>query len=384
MADRPRSFQDLVRRRQKAAFVGRDGELALFTANLALPAEERRLLFSVHGDGGMGKTSLLGRLREVAREQGWLTARTDESVFEVVEVMADLARQIETEGGRLKRFTQLHTAHRKRRPDNAEGMADLVTKAATSVTTGVVNTLVPGAGVVTKAIDPEQVNQLRLATMDKLRAPAPVSPVDELTPAFLEGLRELGRPLALFFDTYEVTSAHLDEWLRAVFSGRYGEAPMDLLVILAGRQPLDPLRWDPYLGIVADLRLTPFTEVEVRRLLEQMDVEDEEIIEVITRETGGLPLAVAMLGRLRPTGPDTIHDPSSGLVDRFLKWEQDPARRDLALEAALPRQVDRDIVGVLTGDDASELYTWLNAQDFLTRRAASAATTTWSGSRWSS
>ncbi|MFI6533936.1 tetratricopeptide repeat protein [Nonomuraea sp. NPDC050547] len=375
MADTPRSFQDLVRRRQKADFIGRDGELAHFRANITRPPGERRLLFSIHGAGGVGKTSLLGRLREVAAEHGWLTAGADESCYDAVEVMAALAVQLEEQDAKLRRFTQQHAARRKRGTEGEPPAADVagtLTRTATELTTGVVNTLVPGAELITKAVDPERVNQLRLATADKLRGRPPTG---ELTPAFLEGLRELRRPLALFLDAYEVTDAYLDDWLRAVFTGRYGEAPADLIITIAGRRPLDPIRWDPYLGVVAEMPLMPFTEVEVRQFLAQLDVVDEPTVGAICHESGGLPLAVAMLSRRhRPGGEcpgaeaEARLDPSSGLVERFLKWERDPARRALVLDAALPRRLDEDIVAALTGENAAELYTWLHAQDFLTRQ----------------
>jgi hypothetical protein len=51
------SLQDLVRRRQHASFVGRDGQLALYRNNLNLAPEDprKRFLFNVHGDGGVGR-----------------------------------------------------------------------------------------------------------------------------------------------------------------------------------------------------------------------------------------------------------------------------------------------------------------------------------------
>ncbi|MEV0592348.1 tetratricopeptide repeat protein [Nonomuraea cavernae] len=375
MTNTPRSLQDLVRRRQQAGFIGREVEIAFFRANLDLPLEDerRRVLFSIHGDGGMGKTFLLSRLRRIAQDAGRLTARVDESAYEVVEVMAAVAAELEGQGARLKRFTQQHAAYRRRRHETEAGddVAGAVTRTATQVATGTVGALVPGASLLTGAIDPEQVNRLRVAAMDRLRGrePAP-APAQELTPAFLEGLRELPRPLALFFDTYERTGAYLDDWLRDVFEGRYGEAPVDLVVTVAGRLPLDPLRWSPYLSVLADLPLVPFTEVEVRRLLARRSVTDERVIEVISAVSGGLPLAVATLAEQRPSDPGAVADPSDGLVDRFLRWEADPVRRDLAVTAALPRRFDEDLVGVLVGvpgADAAGHYAWLRAQSFVTR-----------------
>ncbi|WP_433423558.1 tetratricopeptide repeat protein [Microtetraspora malaysiensis] len=377
MANPPRSLQDLVRRRQQAGFVGREGELAFFRDNLDLPVEDerRRLLFSIHGDGGMGKSFLIGRLKDVARERGRLIAGVDENAFGVVEVMEGIAAHLDQQGVKLKRFSRELETYRKRRHEtdlgSEDGVAATLTKAATKITTGAVETFVPGGNLIGKAIDPDQVNHLRAAAVDRLRkrddARLVASPVDELTPAFLEGLRDADKPLALFFDTYERTGVYLDDWLRAILDGRYGDAPLEMIVTVAGRRPLDPHRWAPYLGVVADLPLVAFTEVEVRQLLAQKSVTDETVIDVIRAVSGGLPLGVAMLAEQRPSAPDAVKDPSGGLVDRFLQWEQDQEKRDFALAAALPRRLDQDVVAVLVDDgaDPAELYGWLHAQSFV-------------------
>ncbi len=80
-----RSFQDAVRRRQQAGFVARTTELAQFRANLALPTDsaDRQFVFSVHGDGGVGKSFLLSRWAAIAQGDGALTCRVDEPVFGV-------------------------------------------------------------------------------------------------------------------------------------------------------------------------------------------------------------------------------------------------------------------------------------------------------------
>ncbi|MGW4967097.1 tetratricopeptide repeat protein [Nonomuraea sp. NPDC004186] len=375
MADTPRSVQDVLKRRQRATFVGRAGELALFRENLDLPLDDERrmLLFNVHGDGGMGKTFLLDRMAEAASECGWLTARADESAYTVVEAMAAIVDQLDRWGARLKQFARLHAAYLKSVQGEAgDGAADVVTKAATRMATGVVEALVPGSGMVTRAIDAEQVNQLRVAAADKIRrrddARITAAPERELTRAFLEGLRELDKPVALFFDTYERTGKYLDGWLRALYDGQHGAVPLDLVVIVAGRDPLDPHRWAPYLSVVAGVSLTRFTDIEVRQLLAYKAVVDEAVIEAILAVSGGLPLAVATLATHPPTAPEAISDPSGGLVDRFLQWEQDPGRRAFALAAALARQLDEDVVAVLAGQgEGAAHYEWLRGQSFVSQ-----------------
>ena len=59
-------MQEILRRRQEAGFAGRKAQVALFRENLLVPVEDERrwFLFSVHGDGGIGKTFLLRRISE--------------------------------------------------------------------------------------------------------------------------------------------------------------------------------------------------------------------------------------------------------------------------------------------------------------------------------
>ncbi|MFF0308607.1 tetratricopeptide repeat protein [Streptosporangium sp. NPDC004379] len=359
------SFQDRLRKAQQSEFIGRGGELALFCQNLEYPPDHdlRSPLFSVHGAGGMGKTFLLGRLSDAARDRRWLTAMVGDSSFEVVEAMSSIATQLEQQGAKLGRFTKLYEAYDKRRRSPEGGGARTFVKLATEMTKGTVDTLLPVAAPLTKAIDGQQVAETLVR--EDLRLVE--APVDVLTPAFLKGLCEVDRPLALFFDTYERTGQYLDEWLRSIFEGRYGDAPLDLVITVAGREPLDPHLWSPYLGVLTDMPLAAFTEVEVRQFLWHGAVRDETVIAEINKISRGLPLAVATLAKQRPSSPDSVKDTSQSLVRRFLQWVDDPAREDLALLAALPRKLDQDLVQVLVGGDATELYRWLHGQSFVTR-----------------
>ncbi len=64
------SLQDIFKRRQRSDFVGREEQIALFRRNLALPLDDERcrFVFSVSGQGGVGKTWPLRRFRKIAEE----------------------------------------------------------------------------------------------------------------------------------------------------------------------------------------------------------------------------------------------------------------------------------------------------------------------------
>ncbi len=382
------SYQELIGRQQAAGFVGREGPLAQFQANLAVPVGDpaRRLVFFIHGDGGVGKTSLMMQMREIAAEHGSLTAYLDESVFGVPDAMHVIAVELARQGEPMKRFTRLFDTYRKRRHE-VETDRDAPPEAAVFLTSTAVRVglhaarAVPGVGGLTDAVDAaslaEQADRFRKFLGTKFRSHQDVamllSPAQALTPVFVEELAAIGgrRAFGLFLDTYERTGPILDDWLIALLAGRYGPLPPNLVVTIAGRSSMDTERWAPYLVTVADTPLAPFTEVEARQFLAKQQITDQRIVEVMLAVSGRLPLLLATLAKNHPQDPAQIGDPSGDAVERFLKWETDQQRRVLAVAAALPRSVNEDTLAVLASDgaDCTELFAWLRAQPFVTYQA---------------
>jgi tetratricopeptide (TPR) repeat protein len=382
------SLQDLIRRHQSERFVGRDGQLAQFTANLAIPPGDprRRFVFSIHGDGGVGKTFLVRQLQRVAAEHGAAAGYVDEQLFGVPEAMARIAAQLSGRDQAMKGFTKLYENYRQRRgeveadPQAPAGIASLMTHTAVRVGVESLRT-VPGVGGLAAAVDADaladQADRLRSFLGAKFRDHEAVrmllSPVEVLTPTFVRELAAVGsrRPVALFLDTYERTGVFLGDWLLAVLEGRYGDLPADMVITIAGRAPLDTSAWSPYLGVLVDVPLAPFSEVEARQLLAGRGIADERVVEVILTLSGRLPLLMAMLAEHRPDDPEAVGDPSGDAVERFLKWESDPVRRALAVSAALPRVVNEDVLRALVEDepDPRTLFTWLRSLSFVSHQA---------------
>ncbi len=146
-----------------------------------------------------------------------------------------------------------------------------------------------------------------------------------LTPLFLQDISKLAEKsgVALFFDTYECTEDFLDNWLREILEGRYGEVPLNILVIIAGRQELDKNHWAPYEGLMIRFPLEPFTEEEAQQYLARKGITNSRVIEVILGLSGRLPLLVATLAAESPNDPSQVGDPSGTAVERFLKWIDD-------------------------------------------------------------
>jgi tetratricopeptide (TPR) repeat protein len=389
MAAESRSLQDRIRDRQRSGFVGRQGQLIQYQENFSLTVddEQRRFLFNIHGDAGVGKTFLTRQLRHIAAGAGALTAYADETAEDVSSAMTAIAEQFSRAGSKLGDFEKRAAEYRQRRhelesdPHAPAGVAAFLTK--TAVTIGLAAARdIPFAGSVLAPVDAaaaaDQANQAREYLAKKFSDHRDVrlllSPADELTPVFVAGLNRAaaGRTVALFFDTYERTAPFLDQWLRSLYAGSYGDLPETLVTTISGQKPLDPNLWGEYLPVIADIPLEPFSEAEARQFLASKGITDEPTVHVILTLSGRLPLWLATLADARSQGSADIGDPSGNAVERFLKWEDDPARRVTAMAAALPRVLNQDVIAVITSpDQARELFGWLRELPFVSQRGES-------------
>ncbi|MFD6889917.1 tetratricopeptide repeat protein [Streptomyces sp. NPDC059957] len=400
MAGRRPSRQELIRRRRSVGFIGRQGEVSAFRDALRQPPEEAaQFLFHIRGPGGVGKSTLVRHLETIAREGGAVTAYVDESVADAIETMELVSAQFAQRGLAMKGFDKLLTTYRQRRHEADAGLLaaatgpDPVTAGAPppSPSSMIASQLglaglglIPGVGAFTGAVDPHQVaagaDRAKALLSTRLRNHGDVelvlSPLDTLTPVFLEELAEVARKhpwIVLFFDTYERTGPMLDTWLRDVLgSERYGEFPANVLVTLAGQSKLAARTWEDWHDLVTDWPLEVFTEPEARLLLTGKGVTDERVVEVILRLSGRLPVLVSTLAETQPGTVEEVEeigDPSGTAVERFLKWVPDPARRAAALACAFPQELDEDVFRAAVEEEAAELFGWLRSMPFVTDRS---------------
>ncbi|MEH1975914.1 MAG: tetratricopeptide repeat protein [Nostoc sp.] len=384
--NKPKSLQDILKQRQQSGFVGREDQVNQFRQNLALPLEDnrRRFLFNVWGQGGVGKSTLLRQFRKIADEAKIISAYIDEAEKTVPEVMGRLAEELERQGHKLTQFSDRYKVYRQKRheletdPEAPQGFSAFVGK--TMVKTGVrLARRVPVGGAVFDFVDEDafatQAGEWASYVAKKITNKDEVllvqEPEEVLTPLFLQDILKIAEKtgVVLFFDTYERTGEFLDNWLREILEGRHGEVSLNILITIAGRQELDKNNWAPYEGLIVRFPLEQFTEEEAQQYLTRKGIRDNRIIEVILRLSGNLPLLVGMLADAHPNDPNQVVEPSSNAVERFLKWVDDPKRRQVALDAAIPRCLNQDVIAQLRGEqEADELFTWLKETSFVNER----------------
>ncbi|MET9106986.1 tetratricopeptide repeat protein [Streptomyces zhihengii] len=396
MSGHRKSLRQVLEDRRGARFIGRAEEIELYRGNFRLPVEDpdRRFVFHVHGSAGVGKTSLVHRMRAAAAERGALAAYVDDSVNSVPDAMAAVSADVARQGHRLKEFDRLMATYRQRRHEAASLVEDpdqSLTAGAgpsaghlTAARAGLMAvSLIPGAGMLAGAIDPAQVaegtERLRAHLSSRFRqddVQLVMDPLPLMSPVFLAELEQAAAALhrdahiALFFDTYERTGAFLDPWLAALFAvGRYGEPPAGLVVTTAGQRRLDRVLWADSIDLVAELPLTPFTEAEARELLAARGIVDEAVVRDVLRLSGRLPVLLTTLAANPATAAGAVDDPSATAVERFLDGERDHTRRDAALDGALPRRLNEDVFAAVVEQDATELFRWLRTMPFADERA---------------
>ncbi|WP_328946568.1 tetratricopeptide repeat protein [Streptomyces sp. NBC_00250] len=378
----------MIRQRAKARFVGRRAQLALFTENLSKdplaeddPAE---FLFHVRGVGGVGKSTLLRQWQDAARRADAVTAMVDENdVHGVRQALTELTRQLAEQAGPCKDFDRAVEQYRREQaalvePMALEGEASMSSRVVTQAALGAVS-LIPGAGVFTALANPDAAAQgldrVRSASRSRVQRRGAGGDEAGLSRAFVSELERLSRRhrwVVLFFDTWEQNAGYLDEWLLSMLDEEFGPVPVNVIVVLAGRDELAERGWAPLRDQVADVPLEVFTEAETRSLLTTRGVTDPRVVDAVLRLSLGLPLLVDLLALARPHTVDDVEEGghvADVAVERFVQWITDPEQRDAVRAGALPLQLNEDVFQAAAGPETPGLWEWLCRQPFVSGRS---------------
>lgn len=387
MTKERRSKTDKLRRKNEELFVGREEPIQRFRRHLESKPDDDDFLdiYNIYGQGGVGKSYLCQKLLGMAKAKNALTTYTDEGVKSVVEWMGAVAKQLTEQEAPLKAFSERYERYLQEQkkleadPEAPKGWLPFITR---SIVKGGLAAAkgIPGAGGFIELIDRDaagdQASELASYLHKKLKNKDEVKlvlePVEVLTSLFLDGLYEYEEKLHLcfFIDTYEETSRFLDHWLRDLLAEKYGEVPSNMAWVIAGRERLDGNAWSPFSPIIEYCSLEPFTDKEAKQFLNTRGIKDQSIRDAILKVALNLPVYLAMLADDAPNEPEAIPDFAETIIDRFLQWIEDPVQRKLALEASLPRQLNKDIIKRLLPPtaDSDNYFRWLCDRPFVENR----------------
>jgi tetratricopeptide (TPR) repeat protein len=386
MQNKRKTLKDRLQRRRSDTFVGRESQLQLFQQNLERQPEHPEFcnIFNVHGQGGIGKSTLLNKYIEMAKGRNALTCYTDEGIRSVLEWMNRVSKQLEQQGAPLEKFDKHFKAYRQQKqqletdPEAPKGTLSFFTK---TLTKGGLKAIrrIPGSEMVMEFADDEGIatqvgewaDHIRKKITNKDEVQLVMEPEAVLTPLFLEDLFEYAekRRICFCIDTYENTGIFMDGWLRNLLEGNYGDASESLMFLIAGRDPLDPNNWSDFSSLSQAIPLKEFTDEEARKYLQQQNITSPELIQSIITISGRLPVLLTALADIAPESAENLGDISDTAIDRFLRWVDDPLRRRVALNAALARRLNQDILAVIAPEgNAAELFDWLRKMPFVQMR----------------
>lgn len=163
------SRQDIMRDRQSSTFVGRVEHLETFEQNLVHLNRTadgfgypKDFLFNVWGQGGVGKTTLLRRFEDIAKNHNGISARVDEAIASIPEVMAAFAKQLSEQGQAFPKFNDRYKVYRQKKkeletdPEAPQGFSAFMGKTVAQVGLSL-GRRVPGAGVAIDFMDEKAV-----------------------------------------------------------------------------------------------------------------------------------------------------------------------------------------------------------------------------------
>jgi AAA ATPase domain len=373
------NWDDLINEKEAERFVGREQELDLFHKEVSLP-RPHSIIFYITGQGGVGKSTLLGRYRVIAAAAGFVLADTDDLQRDVPSVLGRFAHQFSGQEIQLKRFNERYKTYRQKMdeiendPQAPQGLAALLGRTVVRASY-VVGDLLPGLrrgleyipreSVETQASEWAEYLARKLTNKDEValvRDPIPV-----LTSLFFEDLNDFAQKhrFLLCFENFEDTRQELQIWLLHL---REYKPSLNISLAIAGRNP-PGAQWDSLRRVTRVIHLDVFTEHEAEAFLDAYGIIDSKRREEIVASSNRLPVLMSWLAA--PEGGTTATTvPTHDIVERFLRWITDPTLRHVALISAIPRFFNVDVLTCLLSQeephvDVQTTFEWLQTMPFV-------------------
>ncbi|MCB0166851.1 MAG: ATP-binding protein, partial [Anaerolineae bacterium] len=379
------TFQDLLGDFSDEVFVGRTEQLDLFEKAITA-ARPLFLILAVHGQGGVGKSTLLEQFRHTAHNHNALTALTNEDYPSILTTLEQLAHDLEDAGHPCPTFKENYHHYQELKeqvdadPKAPTGMWDFALRSAAKISMKSLRRVPIGGEAAEVLLTPEaeevvadQVSAMASYVAQKFKKKDDrtllLDTTTELTRTFLVDLNGLAQHqrIILFFDTYEKTAPYLDDWLRGLLTGKYGQFSSRILFVIAGRYPLGQ-NWTRFQRATRQVELSPFTDAEVREYLAQAGITDDDQVDELIRLSERLPVLLALLTSV----PGNLSgEVAEDAVERFLQGVTED-QRHAALAASVSRFFNEDILTVILGEEVAQpSFDWLSTAHFVRTAAGS-------------
>jgi len=378
MTDTP-SFQDLLDDFAGEVFVGRGEELSLFE-NALKSTKPPFLILDISGQGGVGKSTLLERYHQIARDNHVAFGLVSEDHLEVPKILNTFATQLQEDGLDFDAFKERHRKYQELKekveadPKAPSGLLDFAIRGATKIglkslkrvpiagdvagvflTEDAENIIAEETSAFTKYIYKKFTNKDERVLLTDTDS--------ELTKYFLADLTnsiKKGKAI-LCFDTYEKTADSIEKWVLNLISGEYGKFSGNTLILIAGRYPLGQ-KWMKFKKATRQVELKEFTEDEAKDYLARSEITDEKLVSQFIEVSERLPVLLALL----VSSPNKLpHDVTGDAVQRFLQGLI-PEQQEAALISSLPRYFNSDILKSILGEEAGKKsFEWLSKAHFV-------------------
>jgi len=382
--------------------------------------EGQPLLFNICGIGGVGKTTLLGRLQEAHTEVNFLEvcfAKTAD-IETPLKLMRKLHQQARDLSGsetstdafaqREQEFTTTLFELSQRSIDGTETSSEdarkitswferlvwLGTTSFASISNQLKSYETSGSGFAPLGAIGEDAEGLKEWIQQRVRNhPATkdqpalqalmLEPVSKLTQAFAESLMQVAqrreRSLVLILDTYEKAQAYLNQWLWQYLVEDTPLASSPVRLVVVGRRSLQidegwrKLNQDRKL--LHETSLKKFDKKKTEDYLQQIGIQSGGTRAKIHKVTQGLPYYLDWVRKQREGGKEPDFSKGNQAIAELLLQGIDSQQRKILQVVACCRWFDLAMIRYLLGrnisglqqanDTAEDYFEWLKHSDFV-------------------
>jgi tetratricopeptide (TPR) repeat protein len=369
------------------------------------------LVFYTYGIGGVGKSTLLEKLRETydrdavfARAFFGPTSRIDSPLA----LMEHLYKQLPEDEWGEEAFTDLCKKYKETlnkletEPPEGKGSASLEQvslvkkllggavkavaswnmpdKAAEQLSSAAEGVVDMASLVLAEKDRTEQLLKKHQATKNKRDLQElMLDPLPKLTQAFAEGVIQKSRqkPIVLELDTYEKASSEFDIFLCKHLLGDTALQTYPIRIVMAGRYALKNKRYQRMFlhhgSLIYECQLEKFDKDETKKYLRDIGIVQPDDVRRLAQVSKGLPYVLSLIKAQKDNGrsPSILRD-SDEIVDRLLDG-LDANQRQVVELASYCRWFNRPMIQHLVKEgltpqsqsEGFDWFGWLIERDFV-------------------